>query len=171
MKIFQTMILVAVLAVAAVATFAQANRPVDAVKSFYAFDKVHSKAFTRASIDARKKWFSGDLYKLFLYELKRQREFERKNPNEKPYFGEGLPFRPYDELCTVGKRSLHKQLSFMPDVDDTVIVTFAFAAPCTDPDATPYKLKMVKSGGSWVIDNVIYDTDSSLVADLKRKDY
>ena len=175
MRIFRTLTLAAILMTVAAAVFGQTIRPIDAVKSFYAFDRTHSQYFSRTAIDARKKWFSDDLYKLFLYELKRQNEFERKHPNEKTYFGEGLPFKPYDELCTVGKLKLHKQLSFRPDAEDTNIatvqITFAFPAPCKDPDATVYTFQMVKSGTGWVIDNVIYDKDSNLVADLKRKDY
>lgn len=175
MRIPKRLTLAAIFVVLAAAAFGQANRPIDAVKSFYAYDRTHSQYFSRTAIDARRKWFSDDLYKLFLFELKRQREFERKHPNEKPYFGEGLPFKPYDELCTVGKQKLHKQLSFRADAEDTnvatVLVTFAFPAPCTDPDSTVYTFQMVKSATGWVIDNVIYDKDSNLVTDLKRKDY
>ena len=175
MKIFRILTLAAVFVASVAAAFAQTNKPIDAVKSFYAYDRTHSQYFSRAAIDARKKWFSDDLYKLFLYELKRQKEFERKHPNEKTYFGEGLPFKPYDELCTVGKQKLHKQLSFRPDAEDanvaTVLVTFAFPAPCKEPDNTVYTFQMVKSATGWVIDDVIYEKDSNLVTDLKRKDY
>lgn len=175
MKVFRLCCLITIVAAAAALGSAQSNGPVDAVRSFYALDRNHSKWFTSASIEARKKWFSADLYNLFLNELKREKEFLRRHPGEKTYFADGLPFRPYDEICNAERQKLHKQLKFDAEAVDarsvTVIVTFAYPPPCKEPDDTVYKLKMIKTPGGWVIDNVVYDADSDLVRDLKRKDY
>jgi len=139
------------------------------------FHKSHSSEFSRRSIDARRAWFSTALYELFLNELKREKEFLRTHPGEKPFFGEGLPFQPWDETCTVGKRILHKQLTLKPDAEDaanaTVQAIFAFRAPCKEPDQNEYTFELVKENGKWVIDNLNYEEGSSLVKDLKRKDY
>jgi hypothetical protein len=175
MKIIRFIALAVVSTALSAAANAQSNRPIDAVKSFYAYDRTHSQFFSRGAIDARKKWFSDALYKLFLFELKRQREFLRKHPNEKTFFGEGLPFKPYDEICKVGRMDLHKEISFRPDAEDrdiaTVLVIFAFPSPCKEPDKTEYTFQMIRSPAGWVIDNVNYGPDSNLVNDLKRKDY
>ena len=36
---------------------------------------------------------------LLTKELDREREFLRANPGDKPHFGDGLPFRPIEEMC------------------------------------------------------------------------
>src|SRR5262245_25795757 len=71
---------------------AQTNSPVAAVNTFYKYDRLHSQIFNRRNIDARKQWFSPELYALFQYELKREAAYLKKNPSDKPYFGDGLPF-------------------------------------------------------------------------------
>ena len=155
--------------------FAQDNTPVSAVKAFYAFHRTHHSELSRSSIEARKKWFSPTLYKLFQREIKRQNEFLRKHPDEKPYFGEGLPFQPWDETCSVGKTQLHKKLTVKPDAQDadvaTVRLIFAFPPPCKTPDTTEYTMQMVRIGGVWVIDDLSYDDGSTLAKDLSRVDY
>lgn len=154
---------------------AQNRTPVAAAKAFYAYDRAHNSAFTKAAVDARKQWFSAALYKLFLYEIKRQNDFLRENPGEKPYFGDGMPFQPYDELCTVGKTNLHKKLTIKPDSQDTatasVFAVFEFPPPCKTPDTTTYTIKLVRSATGWVIDDVVYEEGQSLVKDLNRTDY
>jgi hypothetical protein len=148
--------------------------PVVAVQAFYHYDRSHSQNFTRQNIDARKQWFSGDLYKLFLYELKRQDDFFKSNPKDKPYF-EGLPFQPIDELCKAEGRNLHKGLEVKAADENgdraTVTATFSFPKPCDDPDPTTYTLGLVKEKSGWVIDDVNYGEDRTLKEDLKRKDY
>src|SRR5262249_26709163 len=84
-----------------------AQSPAATVSAFYQFDRSHSQIFNRRNIDARKRWFSKELYNLFLYELKREDAYLKKNPNDKPYFGDGLPFQPLDETCKAGRQNLH----------------------------------------------------------------
>src|SRR3954454_22284024 len=85
-----------------------AQSPVATVNAFYKFDRSHPEVFNRRNIDSRKRWFSKDLYNLFLYELKRESAYLKKTPTDKPYFGDGLPFEPYDETCKAGRRELHR---------------------------------------------------------------
>jgi hypothetical protein len=78
------------------------NSPHGAVEQFYRFDGTHSQIFNRRNIDARRRWFTDTLYYQLRNELKRQIVFERENPGAKPHFGDGLPFRPWDETCQSG---------------------------------------------------------------------
>ena len=155
--------------------FAQTKTPVTVVTSFYSFDRTHSQTFNRRNVDARKAWFSNALYSLFRNELRREAAYLKKNPNDKPYFGDGLPFQPIDETCKAGRRDLHKSLTVKPAFQKgnraAVTATFAFPKPCKDADATTYTIGLVKGKGGWLIDDVNYGDDRTLKDDLKRKDY
>ena len=152
-----------------------AQSPVATVNAFYKFDSSHPQVFNRRNIDARKQWFSKDLYNLFLYELKRESAYLKKNPTDKPYFGDGLPFEPYDEICKAGRRELHRTVVVKPaDVmGNCAVVTasFPYPKPCKDTDAPTYTIGLVKQGSVWVIDDVNFGDDRTLKQDLKRKDY
>ena len=156
-------------------SFAQNATPVEAVGSFYAFHRKRDRTFSRAGVEAHKQWFSEGLYRLFLYELERERAFLKKNPTDKPYFADDMPFEPIDETCSAGSRQLHKQLTVKPDAEDKSIATvraiFAFPSPCKEPDTTIYMIEVVRVPTGWVIDNIVYEDGSTLVAALKRKDY
>jgi len=158
----------------ALSVFAQTNTPLEAANSFYKYDRSHSQDFSRANIDARKAWFSSDLYSLFLKELKREDAYLKKNPNDKPYF-EGLPFQPIDETCKAGRRTLHKALNVLHGTENTktatVLASFAFPKPCKNPDTTVYTIALVKGKSGWLIDDVRYEDNRSLKADLNRKEY
>ncbi len=154
---------------------AQNSTPVTAVRSFYKFDRSHSQVFKRSAIDARKKWFSAELYKLFLYELKRENTYLRTHQNEKPYFGDGLPFQPIDETCKAGGKELHRGVEVKPAFQKgrraAVIAAFAFPKQCSEKDVVTFTIGIVKSGTAWVIDDVNFGEDRTLKQDLKRKDY
>jgi hypothetical protein len=51
-----------------------------------------------------------------------------------------------------------------------VRLSFAFPSPCKTPDKTEYKMQMVRVGGMWLIDDLIYEEGSTLVKDLNRVD-
>ena len=159
----------------AVLASAQTVSPVQTVQAFYKFDRSHPQAFQRSGVEARKQWFSPELYALFQNELKRQTAFEKKNPNEKPYFGDGFPFQPYDETCKAQGKQLHKDLKVEPAMLQTdraaVTATFSFPKPCTDADATTYTIGLIKAKAGWVIDDVNYGEDTTLKQQLKRKNY
>ena len=149
--------------------------PTKMVKAFYRFDRSHGQTFNRRNIDARKRWFSRELYNLFLYELKRENEYLKKNPNDKPYFGDGLPFRPYDETCKAAGRNLHRTFivkpAFLRGNRAAVTASFPFPRPCKDNDAPTYTIGLIKQGSTWVIDDLNYGDDRTLKDDLKRKEY
>src|SRR5690242_13636061 len=108
MKNIRPFLAAVIISAAGTLAFAQGSTPRATVETFYRFDRSHSQVFNRRNIDARRQWFSTELYSLFLNELKREAAFVRKNPDEKPYFGDGLPFQPYDETCRAGRRELHR---------------------------------------------------------------
>ena len=162
-------------AILSVTAAGQSASPASAVNVFYKYDRSHSQIFNRRNIDARKQWFSPELYSLFQYELKREAEYLKKNPTDKPYFGDGLPFQPYDETCTTSGKTLHKSLVVKPAFQKgnraAVTATFAFPKPCKDPDTTTYTIGLIKIKGAWVLDDVNYGEDTSLKERLKRKEY
>jgi hypothetical protein len=173
---FKSKMLIApvVFAVFALNSFAQMNTPLAAVNSFYRYDRTHSQNFSRANIEARKAWFSADLYDLFRKEFKREDEYLKKNPGDKPYFDE-LPFQPIDEPCKTRGKTLHKALSVKHRTENgktaTVLASFAFAKPCKNPDTTIYTIALVKGKTGWLIDDVLYEDNRSLKVDLNRKEY
>ena len=157
------------------AAFGQTSTPLEAVRSFYQFDRSHSDVLSKATIEARRKWLSPTLYRLFQNELRRQNAYLKKYPTNKPYFGDGLSFTPIDETCGKGGKGAGKRLTFR-EADQglktaRISAIFAFPKPCTDPDTTIYTLKLIKVKSDWLIDNVYYDGDSNLAADLRRKEY
>ena len=166
-----------VLLAATVAAVSQSNAPgpKSVVMAFYKFDSSNSQAFDRPNIDARKRWFSAELYKLLLNEIEREKEFIKVNPTDKPHFGDGLPFRPLDETCELNGRSFRRKLTYgkvtvkgdLGNVD----VYFKYPKGCNIPDVL-YAVNMSKENGRWVIDDIRYISDNtSLVEDLKRTAY
>jgi len=159
----------------AVGAIAQTTGPKASVTAFYKYDAAHSQVFNRKNIDARKRWFSDELYKLFLKELVRETEYLAKNPTDKPHFGDGLPFRPLDETCELNGKSYRRAISYgqvtvkgdLGNVD----VYFKYPAGCNIPDIL-YAVNVSKERGRWVIDDIRYIADNtSLVEDLDRKEY
>jgi len=160
---------------ASITAFGQNASPKSAVTAFYKYDSTHSQVFNRANIDARKRWFSAELYKLFLNELVREKEYLSNNPGNKPYFGDGLPFRPLDETCSFNGREYRRAISYgqvtvkgdLANVD----VYFKYPKGCNIPDVL-YAVNMSMERGRWVIDDIRYIADNtSLVEDLGRKEY
>lgn len=154
---------------------AQSSGPKAAIQSFYVFDKSHSQTFNKKNIDARKKWFSTELYKLFEKELKREREYLAKYPTNKPYFGDGLPFQPLAESCEVNGKFYNRSVSYgtvtVKGEIGNVDVHFKYPKSCNLPDIL-YAVNMEKEKGRWVISDIRYfPGDTSLVEDLNRKEY
>jgi len=164
----------AFLLVAGASTAALAQSPEAVVKGFYQFERSHSQTLNRRYVDARKQWFSKELYNLFLYELKREAAYLKKNPGDKPYF-DGSPFLPIDEVCKIGGQNVHRTFVVKPAdmMADRAVVTasFPFPKPCKDTDASTYTIGLTKQAGRWMIDDVNYGEDRTLKQDLNRKDY
>ncbi|MFL6467610.1 MAG: hypothetical protein ACJ72Z_06605 [Pyrinomonadaceae bacterium] len=160
---------------ASLAAFSQNSSPLAAVNAFYKFDRSHSQLFNRANIDAREQWFSAGLYKLLINELVREKEYLKKNPTDKPHFGDGLPFQPLDEECTAGTKKYRNTLSFGPiNVNGSsrnFDAYFSYPKAC-GIEKTTFEIVVIKQNGKWVIDDVLYPaTTSTLVEDLNRKEY
>lgn len=159
-----------------VAVLPQRSTPRTAVESFYKFDRSHSQIFNRRNVEARRAWLSPALYSLFQNELRRQAVYLQKNPTDKPYFGDGFPFQPLDEPCRAGQRELHRGLlikqEFQRPKHAAATVTFAYPRACRDGgDSIVYTIGLIKSKGSWLIDDVNYGEDTTLKERLGRKQY
>lgn len=160
---------------AATVSFRQTSGPKAVVQAFYKYDSAHSQTFNRANIDARKRWIGSELYKLFLKELDREKEYLVKNPTDKPHFGDGLPFRPLDETCELNGREYRRSIyygrvSVKGDLGN-VDVYFRYPKGCNIRDVL-YAVNMSREKGRWVIDDIRYIAENtSLVEDLDRKEY
>ena len=152
---------------------AQSSTPVASVQSFYAFDRAHSQTFNRQNVNARKRWLSPELSRLFDNELRRQDALLKKSPTDKPYFGDGFPFQPLQEACDgAGKQRLPvvKQ-DFRKGNRAAVTVTFSYPRSCKAADPFTYTIGIVRKGGGWLIDDLNTGEDHSLKEVLSRRDY
>jgi hypothetical protein len=151
---------------------AQAGTPKATLEGFYRYDRSHSQVFNRPNINARKQWFSAELYSLLINELKRDAEYLKKNPTDKPYFGDGLPFQPLKEKCEAGRdRGLLIKTDSQKGDRAATTATFAYPKPCKDADPVVYTIGMIKTGGKWLIDDINYGEDTTLKQRLQRKEY
>ena len=172
MKKINFILVALLLCMAASSLSAQASSPKAAIEAFYKYDRSHSQVFNRANINARKQWFSNELYSLLIGELKRDTEYLKKNPGDKPYFGDGLPFQPLQEKCEAGKyRGLLIKQDFLQGDRAVELAGFSYPKPCKDSDPVVYTIGMFKVGGKWVIDDINYGEDTTLKQRLKRKEY
>jgi hypothetical protein len=171
----QFALILAIVSITAISALGQKTGPKETVAAFYKYDSANSQVFDRRNIDARKRWFSSELYKLFLKEIERENVYLAKNPTDKPHFGDGLPFRPLDETCDLNGKSFRRTISYgtvtvkgdLANVD----VYFKYPKGCKIPDVL-YAVNMSKERARWVIDDIRYIADnSSLVEDLDRKEY
>jgi hypothetical protein len=154
------------------AAAAQRSTPKAVVEAFYRFDQTHSQNFDRRNIEARKPWFSTELYLLLLNELKRDAAYLKKNPTDKPYFGDGLPFQPLQENCRAGKgRRMTIRQEFQKGARAVTTVTFAYPKPCKETDAIVYTIGLTRTRKGWAIDDINYGEDTTLKQRLRRKEY
>lgn len=145
---------------------AEKSRAAQAVKNFYRLHFSHKSIFNQREVSRRRRFFTPELQKLFDAELKRQGIYQKKYPDNKPYF-EGLPFEPI-ELCPndyrVGAaRTAQKTAS--------VKVNFIYSkSSCDANDGTQisYKILLSKIAGKWLINDVIYDNGSTLTKDFSK---
>ena len=158
-----------------VVSHAQAAGPKASITAFYKFDRANSQVFNRRNIDARKRWFSDEIYNLFANELARQKAYIATNPTDKPHFGDGLPFQPLDEVCELNGKKYRRVISYgketiKGDVGN-VDVYFKYPKGCNLPNIL-YALNMEKQRGRWVISDVRYiGENTSLIEDLNRSEY
>ena len=173
MKPLRIVLFAAVVCLLAFSAAAQST-PKSAVEAFYKFDGSHSQTFNRRNIEARKRWFTDVLQLQFQNELRRQREYLRQNPTDKPHFGDGLPFRPLDETCRVGRRSFGYSLTVgrtsARGASATVPVTFSYPKSCGLP-STIYSIRLRRVNRLWLINDLEYPDGDTLLADLMRPNY
>jgi hypothetical protein len=153
-----------------------AQAPDATVRAFYAYSNARSNIFNRRHIELRKKWYTPMLYQAFLNQLAEDEAHLKAHPTDKPFFGDGLDFRPLDEPCEVGDRSYKRVQSIVRSQTMTtraeVDVKFAYPSTCTSGgDPIIYKVKLRKLGGKWLIDDWVYDDGSTLVGDMKGHKY
>jgi hypothetical protein len=149
------------------------NSPRAAVEAFYHYDRSHPQTFNRQNIDARKRWFSSELYNLFLSELKREAAYLKKNPTDKPFFGDGLPFQPLQESCdgkTTAKQRITVRQEFVRGNRAAATATFSDPKPCP-AHSDVYTIGLTKTKSGWVIDDINYGEDTTLKQRLRRKEY
>ena len=155
--------------------FAQNQSAASFVQSFYKFHRARWDAFTKNEVQVRKKWFTTELFELFQYELKREAEYLKEYPTNKPYFGDGFPFTPMEEcyfkekeiknVLKIGKTSIKGNKSI-------VKVSFYYPKVCEGGLIHSYKIELVKNKNSWLINDLIYvDSGERLTKDLKRERY
>ena len=153
--------------------FAQ-SKPVETVKSFYKFHNSRNGVLSLHELKLHKRFFTDELYKLFLNELKREDEFIRKNNTDKPHFGDGLPFKPFEE-CVVDEKNYRNTYEVNEvSIDSNVAiveVTFSQPKQCDGELIDTYKIELKKSKNIWLINDWFFSDETKLSDDLKRKDY
>lgn len=151
---------------------AQKAEPASTVRSFYALDSRTSQVFNRRNLEIRRPHLSARLYGLFRDELRKQDALKRSNPDDKPFFGDGFPFRPTDEPCSAKGRSFSRRYSVLEPgrykgSRAEVPVRFSYPRPCT-AEPLNYKVKVVRVGSVWVIDDIVYEDGSTLSDSMKN---
>jgi hypothetical protein len=144
------------------------------VKKFYQFHNSRNGVLSLHELKLHQRFFTNELNKLFLNELKRQDEFTRKNHNDKPHFGDGLPFKPFEECVVKGKfyPNDYEVSEFSNDANVAIVeVKFYQPKECDSELIDTYKIELLKKGKIWLINDWIYSDDSKLTDDLNRKDY
>ena len=141
--------------------YAQKQDASAAVQAFYKFHFANENIFNEKAVGLRRRFLTPRLQRLFDAELRRQKIYLKKYPDNKPYF-EGLSFEPI-EFCendySVGETKGSGSKA-------TVKVNFVYGkSSCEASDGTKifYKISLLRIGGKWLIDNVIYDDGKTLV--------
>ncbi len=154
--------------------FAQKQDSKAAVEAFYKFHLARSGIFKSSEVKAYQKYFTADLNKLFQTELQREKEYLKKNPTNKPHFGDGFPFQPLDECDAAGKLVKNTYQIGSPTINGeraTVEVKFFQPKQCGGVLIDTYKVELVNNKGNWLIDDWLYADAKTLTEDLKRAEY
>ena len=164
------LLIAVIVALAAGETLAQSRGPSETVKSFYEFSSSRSSPFDRRHVEARKRWYTSELYQLFLEQLKKDEAELKAHPTDKPFFGDGLDFQPWHEQCQAGGRSYafsrHVGRATVERKVATVEVIFSYPKMC-GIKASIYRVKLENDGRRWLIADWVWPEGSSLAADMK----
>jgi len=143
---------------------------VKTVGEFYSlhFARGDRMYFNPVNIRHKRKWLTPELYRLMLYEFRREREYAKANADQplKPYFC-GDVFSDSESLPQAFRVMGAKQDGDRARV--TVVVYWN--------NNTVGKMKrrigvvLVKREGNWLIENLLYEQGKDLVSELKRPNY
>jgi hypothetical protein len=159
---------------ASAASFSQTPGPADTVAAFYKYSNARSSTFNNRHIESRKQWYTPALYNLFLLELKKEKAMLKAHPDDKPFFGDGLTFRPTDEPCeangksykrtqSIGRVSTGKNRSY-------VDVKFAYPKACKS-EPVSYRVNLQKIKGKWLISDWTYSSGMTLTRKMRENKY
>ena len=155
----------------ATTALSQSAGPAQTVRAFYSFSNARSSVFNRKHIESRKRWYTPELYRLFLEALRKENAFLKQHPDEKPFFGDGLDFRPLQEPCQANGKTYDRSQSItrteLKNSRAYVDVKFAYPKACTE-EAIVYRVKLKKLSQSWLIDDWAYSDGTTLSRDLKE---
>ncbi len=152
--------------------FAQAEEDaaLKTVRGFYDvhFSRSDRMYFNPQNILLKKKWLTPRLYRLMLYEFRREKEYAKAHAGQpqKPYFS-GDVFTDSESLPQVFRITGAKQNGNRAWV--TVMVYWN--------DNTVGKMKrkirvvLMKQEENWLIDNLLYEQGKDLVSELRRPSY
>jgi hypothetical protein len=177
MKLYKTGLLFIVLLMLTASSFTFAQTEADAkstVEKFYKFYRTRNGLVSTHELNFLKPWFTTDLTKLFQNEIKREAEFTKKHSDDKPHFGDGFPFNPYEECVTDNKIILNNIETGEIKIDANkaiVEVKFTASKECGGETVDIYKIELLKNKNRWLINDWIYSDETKLTDDLKRKDY
>ncbi len=172
------LVCLAIILIFSLSNFAQSQIVSETVEKFYKFHRTGSGIVSTHELNLRKTWLTAELTQLFRYEIKREDEFTRKYPNDKPYFGDGFPFQPFEE-CVIDNKIILNRLEIGKVEINTnkaiVEVKFFIPKECEDQVENKlldtYKIELVKSKTRWLINDWIYSDKMKLSNILKREKY
>ena len=170
----KTIFALILLAMLAANVFAQKQNASAVVGAFYKFHQTRSGAFKASEFNLHKKWFSASLNKLFQNELKREKEFLKQNPTDKPHFGDGFPFFPFEDCSSGGKLVKNVLKTGAETIRKSIaIVEVKIYQPkqCGGELSETYQVELKNIKGVWLISDWIYADGKRLSEDLKRTEY
>ncbi len=144
------------------------------VEKFYKFYRTRNGVVSTHELNYLKPWFTRDLTDLFQTEIKREAEYIKKNHDDKPHFGDGFPFNPFEECVVDDKVILNSVEIGEVKIDaNNALVEVKFIEPkeCGGRPIETYKIELLKSKKRWLINDWIYADETKLTDDLNRKDY
>jgi hypothetical protein len=151
--------------------FAQASGPAETVAAFYKYSNARSSTFNNRHIQSRKQWYTPALYNLFLLELKKEKAMLKAHPGDKPFFGDGLTFRPDDELCEANGKSYERTQSIgrvsTGKTRSYVEVKFAYPKEC-NIEPISYRVNLQKINGKWLISDWTYSSGRTLTREMRE---
>jgi hypothetical protein len=145
---------------------AENRRALETVKTFYRFHFSHDRKFNRKQVRLRRKFLTAKLYAVLIDEIDRSEPYEKEYPGFKGFITE-LPFQP-EKLCRGDYRVRNAEVGRLKMMVRIDFVHSKSNCAATNGISVSYKVVLIKTGGRWLIDNVLYDNGSDLIRDLKK---